>query len=330
MCMNTFCHKLLIFTFTSLLIAGVGRGAGTADINDIAEKYVKLVLEIGLYESDYADIYFGPPEWQPSGEDLPDEFPAGQLGRKADALIERIRKAAKSNQSGENSARCRFLEKQLLAVRGMIDLLAGKEMPFDEESRILYDVVAPAFEQQRFENILKELDEALPGEGSLNERFDKYAQKFLIPKDKLVPFLNAAMAEYRRRTLEHIQLPPNEKLEIQFVGFKSWAANLQFKGADSSVIQVNPNMPFYLVDAALLIRHEGYPGHHVHLSMIEQHLYKRNKWVEYSVLPLNSPLAFIIMHLAGTWLKIISTVNAERIIVQTSDGNCSTNFSRRH
>jgi hypothetical protein len=291
--MNTFCHKLLIFTLICLFIAGMSQGADVADINNIAEKYVKLVLEIGLYDSEYADIYFGPPEWQPSGEDLPDEFPAEQLGSKANALIEKVKNASKNNLSGENSARCKFLEKQLLAVKAKIDLFAGKEMPFDEESRVLYDIVAPPFKKERFENILKELNEALPGRGGLDERFDKYAQRFLIPKEKLEPFLKAAMAEYRKRTLEHIKLPPDEKLEIQFVGFKSWAANLQFKGADSSVIQVNPNMPFYLIDAALLVRHEGYPGHHVHLTMIEKHLYKDKKWVEYSVLPLNSPLAFI-------------------------------------
>ena len=150
--MNTFCHKLLIVTFISLLIAGLSRGAGVVDINDITEGYVKLVLEIGLYDSEYADIYFGPAEWQPSGEDLPDEFPAEQLGRKADALIEKVKNAAKNNLSGEQSARCRFLEKQLLAVKAKINLLDGKEMSFNKESRLLYDIVAPAFEKEQFKN----------------------------------------------------------------------------------------------------------------------------------------------------------------------------------
>jgi hypothetical protein len=135
--MNTFCHKLIIFTSTSLLIAGSSRAAGVADINDIAEAYVKLVLEIGVYDSEYADIYFGPPEWQPSWDNMPDEFPAEQFGGKADTLIEKVRNAANSYMSGENSARCKFLEKQLVAVKAKIDLLAGKEIPFDEESGLL-------------------------------------------------------------------------------------------------------------------------------------------------------------------------------------------------
>ncbi|MBN2180750.1 MAG: hypothetical protein JW715_02460 [Sedimentisphaerales bacterium] len=283
----------MIIIGSGLLIAGSNRAESTADINDIAESYVKLVLEIGLYDSEYADIYFGPTQWRPSDENILDEFPAELLGCRAQELIDKLDKAAKTSQSPEQSARCNFLGKQLTAVKGKIDLLAGKEMPFDEESRILYDVVAPAFEKERFDKILKELDESLPGEGNLNKRFENYNRKFLIPKDKLEAFFETAISEYRKRTARHIKLPPREKLEIDFSGFKSWAAELRYKGDYSSVIEIGSNMPFYLIDAAMLIRHEGYPGHHVHLSMIERHLYKEKNWVEYSVLPLNSPLAFL-------------------------------------
>ena len=32
---------------------------GTVSIDDIAESYVKLVLEVGLYNSDVVDAYYG-------------------------------------------------------------------------------------------------------------------------------------------------------------------------------------------------------------------------------------------------------------------------------
>lgn len=291
--MTRFHLSLLIIIVSGLLVAGPARGAGTEEIDGIAESYVKLVLEIGLYKPDYADAYFGPPEWLPNESEIQDEFPSERLGRKVSELIEKLENAAKSNQAGKQSARVKFLEKQLLAVKGKIDLLAGKEMSFDEESKVLYDVIAPAFEKKHFDDILKKLDETLPGEGSLRERLDNYAQRFLIPRNKLEPILKAALTEYRKRTAEHIQLPPEEKLEFEFIGFKPWAANLKYTGAGSSVIQINSNMPFYLADAAMMIRHEGYPGHHVHMTMIDQHLYRDNNWVEYSVIPTNTPLAVI-------------------------------------
>ena len=34
-------------------------------MNDVAEQYVKLVLEIGIYKQDYVDAYYGPEEWKP-------------------------------------------------------------------------------------------------------------------------------------------------------------------------------------------------------------------------------------------------------------------------
>jgi len=62
-------------TFRVLLVATVvgwfavgGVSAAPTDVNDIAESYVKLVLEIGLYDGDYVDSYFGPPQWQPSDD----------------------------------------------------------------------------------------------------------------------------------------------------------------------------------------------------------------------------------------------------------------------
>ena len=30
------------------------------DVNGVAERYVKMVLEVGLYDADYVDAYFGP------------------------------------------------------------------------------------------------------------------------------------------------------------------------------------------------------------------------------------------------------------------------------
>ena len=36
-------------------------------MNTIAERYVSLVLNIGVYDPDYVDAYYGTEEWKPSG-----------------------------------------------------------------------------------------------------------------------------------------------------------------------------------------------------------------------------------------------------------------------
>jgi hypothetical protein len=56
-------------------------GVPNTEINDLAEDYVRLVLEIGRYDDIYIDAYFGPEEWIP--DPIPEtsavEFPSGEL-----------------------------------------------------------------------------------------------------------------------------------------------------------------------------------------------------------------------------------------------------------
>ena len=39
-----------------------------APIDSIAEKYVKLTLEIGQHDPDFVDAYYGPDEWKPGAK----------------------------------------------------------------------------------------------------------------------------------------------------------------------------------------------------------------------------------------------------------------------
>jgi hypothetical protein len=264
------------------------------DVNDIARDYVKLVLEVGLYDADYADAYFGPPELKPSEDAIEDEFPVKRLMKQADKLIEQLENAATRDAfSASELPRYNFLKKQLISVKCKIALLDFQEMSFDEESEKLYDIVAPPFNKEHYEQIIKQIDEVLPGEGKLSERIEKYRTKFIVPRDKIQTILTAAIEEYRKRTLEHIKLPADEKLEIESVGRKSWSANLKFNGNSSSVMQINSSSPFQFWDVLTIARHEAYPGHHVYLTMLEKNLYKDKKWIEFSVLPMHSPLALI-------------------------------------
>ena len=51
-------------------------------MDSIAEGYVKLVLNIGLYDSDYVDAYYGPEDWRPSSVEKQDTFPYHGLKKK--------------------------------------------------------------------------------------------------------------------------------------------------------------------------------------------------------------------------------------------------------
>ena len=70
--------KIPLVTIVSLGIAaamGIAQGTGRAGqsrpaspMNDVAERYVKLVLALGQHDADYVDAYYGPPEWKQQAE----------------------------------------------------------------------------------------------------------------------------------------------------------------------------------------------------------------------------------------------------------------------
>jgi hypothetical protein len=83
--------------------------------------------------------------------------------------------------------------------------------------------------------------------------------------------------------LEKFQLPAHERFTLEYVTQKPWGGYNWFKGSAMSVIQVNTDLPIYILRAIDLAAHEGYPGHHVYNALLEQHLVRGRGWVEFAV-----------------------------------------------
>jgi hypothetical protein len=172
-------------------------------------------------------------------------------------------------------------------------MLSGAKMSFDEESEALYDAVAPHHPESYFQAALDELGRRLPGDGTLIERYDAYRQAFIIPKDRLSKVFDRAIAECRRRTMQHIPLPPGESFTVEYVTNKSWSGYNWYQGNYRSLVQVNTDLPIYIDRAVDLACHEGYPGHHVYNALLEKSLVRDRGWVEMTVYPLFSPQSLI-------------------------------------
>ena len=289
---------LWILGLTVLTCARLSLGAETVDVNDIAERYVKLVLEVGLYERGYIDAYFGPPEWKPDLDMAQDEFPAKALRSKADSLIAQLEAIDFRGAEEIQGLRGEFLRAQLVSVRGKIDLLDGREMSFDEETTALYDTVLPPFDEKYYQGMLDELDRLLPGQGDLGTRFNAYNRQFGVPRDKVREVIDTTVVQYRAWTREHVTLPAEEGFDIQFVYGKPWMAYLTYLGDGRSRLEVNLSASYAVSEIELVAGHELYPGHHTHMVLLDTHLHKGRGWVEFSVMPFNSPLASISEGLA--------------------------------
>jgi hypothetical protein len=196
------------------------------------------------------------------------------------------------------------LTKQLEALVTRVEMLKGTKFTFDQESKSLYDAVAPTFPESHFKKVLSQLERLLPGKGALSDRLDRFKRDFIISKDKLDTVFNAAIEEARKRTKKHISLPAQESFQIEYVTGKSWSGYNWYKGNSHSLIQINTDLPIYIDRAIDLACHEGYPGHHVYNVLLEQHLLKEKGWIEFSVYPLYSPQSLIAEGIANFGIEV--------------------------
>ncbi|MGA7836498.1 MAG: hypothetical protein WB996_00900 [Ignavibacteriaceae bacterium] len=274
-------------------------------MNNIAENYVKAVLKVGQFDSDYVDAYYGPDEWKPRESVKDSSAELENLNNEIDSLLNQMEKLGKFKADEIETLRFKYLSKQLLAVKAKIFMLRGGTFSFDEESKVLYDAVAPTHDVKYFDNILAELDKDLPGKGNILNRFNEFRNKFVIPKNKLDTVFSAAINECRKITLQHIKLPSNESFHVEYVTDKPWSGYNWYKGNSYSFIQVNTDLPIYIDRSIDLAAHEGYPGHHVYNTLLEQNLYRKRGWVEFSVYPLFSPQSLIAEGTANYGIQVV-------------------------
>ena len=188
-----------------------------AALTRLSEAYIRLVLLVGEHDGDYVDAYYGP-------ESLKEEkLPLETIRKRAAGAVAELKMLSPTRMEGMVRLRHMYLLRQLQSLVARVDLLGGKTMTFDEESQSLYDATAPVHTEEHFKEILDELASALPGKGTVPERFEAYRAGFVIPPGKLDRVFTAAIEESRKRTAARITLPEGESFAIEYVTGKPWS-----------------------------------------------------------------------------------------------------------
>jgi hypothetical protein len=303
-------RAFLLFILCELLtLGGDARAADT--MNAVAERYTHLVLALGQHDPDYVDAFYGPAEWKTQAEKGKKSLDA--IGAEASELSATLAKSPPTPSDEMLQLRREYLQKQISALAARVRMLKGEKLKFDDESRALYDAIAPTFPDSHFDQILSQLEVKIPGKGPLWERYDIWRKPFMIPKEKLDAVFQLAIKECRVRTLARIALPPNESFTVEYVTNKPWGGYNWFKGNFHSVIQVNTDLPTFIDGAVDLAAHEGYPGHHVYNSLLEKNLVRDRGWVEFSVYALFSPQSLIAEGTANFGRDVAFPTKTERM-----------------
>ncbi len=266
-----------------------------------AEQYVKLVLASGQHDPDYIDAYYGPPAWRE--EAATHKLPLPSIAAAARDLLGRLAQSPLPADEIQQ-LRLRYLKGQLSALQARVRMLGGERLSFDQESKALYDAVAPAVPESHFREILGRLDKRFPGTGPLVDRYEAFRRQFVIPPARLDSVFRAATAGCADRTRAHMALPEGETFSVEYVTNKSWSGYNWYQGNFHSLIQVNTDLPIYIDRAVDLACHEGYPGHHAYNVLLERHMVKDRGWIEFTAYPLFSPQSLIAEGTANFGIEV--------------------------
>ncbi|MEO7177159.1 MAG: hypothetical protein ABIV51_14550 [Saprospiraceae bacterium] len=282
---------LLLIAFGISAISCRDNKPEVPEISKLAADYVKLGLAIGQYDPDFVDAYYGPDSLQPTDPKAA-LFPKDKFLLKV-AFLQSALQSLTTDPNADTQIRAKWLVEQLKAYSRRIRIFAGETASFDEEAQDLFGVKAPSYAMSHFDSLLGKMDKALPGKGTLAERYQKLSDRFVVPKAKLDTLFKTAIAEAAKRTKSHINLPPNESFKLEYVSDKPWSGYNWYKGNYQSLIQINTDLPILIERVIDVGCHESYPGHHVYNMMLEQHLFHEKGWIEISLYPLFSPQSLI-------------------------------------
>jgi hypothetical protein len=241
------------------------------------EAYILLGLRLGRHVDGLVDAYYGPKELkeQVDGEPLSD--PA-ELVDQADALLAKV--------DG-------WLGDQALGLRTYAGKLAGEEISYSDEVERCYGVRPERRGTEFYEAAHERLEMLLPGKGPLNDRYQAWRRKAIVPADLVVSLVQDAAVELREATAELVELPAGEGLVVEGVRDEPWWAFNYYLGDLRSRVVVNLDVPTTCDDVVHLAGHEVYPGHHTEHALKEQLLVRGKDKIEEAIQLVPTPAALI-------------------------------------
>lgn len=249
----------------------------------IAERYVRLTLQLAQHQPSLVERWLGPSTWQPGPR-----RPVAELRAEITALQQVVDHAP---SEGEFQPRATYLRRQIAALHLAARRLSGDSMTFAEEARAAFGDTAaqwlahvrdsgPAREEAR-----SELDRRLPGRGPLHERYAAFRKQHAVAPERVVPTLHRALEYCRARVQAHVSLPKTEQVQLNAQGVSGLEGRAVYQGELRSQVEIDTSGRLDLARAVWLVAHETYPGHHMQHVLCDQNLVEPHGWTERSLFP---------------------------------------------
>ncbi len=255
-------------------------------MDDVGREYLTLALNLNRHVEGFVDAYYGPPELRAEVE-AAEPRSLEVLGDDA------VRLQATIADSHYDPARKEYLRLQVRAIATLVRKLSGDEFDFAEEVRLCFDITPQMLDEAVFEELHAEVDRLLPGKGPLGDRVTAWKKSAEIEPRRLLPVLELALEETRRRTLALFDLPQGEEASLRLVKNEPWTAYNWYLGDYRSRIDLNTDLPVRLDHVMPVVAHEAYAGHHTEHAVKEYRMYRQGGRAEYAILLSLAPEAVI-------------------------------------
>lgn len=285
-----------VLSLTIAVCLSACRNPPAASLDAAAEFYVRVALALGERDADSLDTYYGPGAWQTEARAR--HLSLDDIRATAVPFIASLDERPFYNAEAE--ARRLFLLRQTRAIVSRVDIVRGARPSFAEEARTLFGLEGqdgrdrqdgPEGQDGQERAVRSELENLLPGSGDLPARYADFDRRFLIPRDRLAAVVSRAIEGCRAATREHMTLPPDERVDVEYVPDLAWSAYTRYQGHATSRIQINTALPLTVDRALDLACHEAYPGHHTIDSLLDARFAGRR--LEFFVRPLFSPQSLL-------------------------------------
>jgi hypothetical protein len=255
-------------------------------IDSLGTEYLTLSLEIERLFPGFVDAYMGPTSLKAKAHSGDKPEPKALLDRARRLLTDVL-------ISDYDANRKEFLRAQITGIITSCRKLAGEEFPYLEEVRDSFDIEVAYTPDAIFDAALAELEDVLPGEGSVRERNIAYRAQFVVDQAAAAHLIDLLLAETRLQTQRFVDLPPGESVEISFVSNQPWSGYNWYLGGAKSRVEINTDLPIHATDLPALIAHEAYPGHHTEHALKDVLLYQQKGYAEQAIQLINTPECLI-------------------------------------
>jgi hypothetical protein len=247
-------------------------------MSDVAERYVRLGLQVGRHVDGVVEAYYGPPELAAAVDVAPPVDPAA-LVETAEALLAEL-------DDG-------WLRDQVTGLRTYAGVLAGESISYADEVEGCYGVRPSRTDEAVFAAAHERLEELLPGDGLLAERYERWRNSSLVPADRVERTVAGVLAEAQARTRDILGLPDGEGVVLEIVRDEPWRAFCDYLGDLRSRISVNVDLSISAVELLHLTLHETYPGHHAERCSKEHLLVRGRGLLEETLVLVPTPQSLV-------------------------------------